>query len=145
MSLLCWVFHHVGAMSRCRYERSQLPRVFKATIDQRKVKEQVGVIPANCKAKGADGKKAKKACKCSACDKSRIKKKKKVKGAMVAIVVPTCVGFFCLAAAVYIFAHKRRTAKIQRRMSHLPSSMPTVGVKRFVAARGEEASSADDV
>ena len=62
----------------------------------------------------------------------------KAKAATIAIVVPVCVGAVLLAAAVYLLTRKHVTAVKQRRFSHRDSSMPTVGVKEFVAARNEE-------
>lgn len=98
----------------------------------------------NCKAKSADGVRAKEACACAACDPSRFKSKKKSAQATVIIVVPIAVGAGFLAAVGYVATRKRKNARMQKRLSHTPASMPTVGTKSFVAARDAEAG-VDDV
>lgn len=99
----------------------------------------------NCKAKSADGVRAREACACSACDPSRFKSKKKSAQATVVIIVPICVGAVFLAAVGYAASRKRENARMQRRLSHRDTSMPTVGTKKFVAAREAEAGEAGGV
>ena len=82
-----------------------------------------------CKKKSAEGVKADKACKCQACDSKRYKKKarkEKTKRGSVVIAVPVCVaGVFLIGGAAWIF-RKKKTRKVQRRLSHRQESMPTI-------------------
>jgi hypothetical protein len=83
----------------------------------------------NCKKASEEGVKADKACKCQACDSKRYKKKarkEKTKRGSVVIAVPVCVaGVFLIGGAAWIF-RKKKTTKVQRRLSHRQESMPTI-------------------
>merc|ERR1712072_1214485 len=81
-------------------------------------------VYAKNEAKDWKKKKAKKDCK-----KKNMKKKErkeKTKTGSIAIAVPVCVAGVFLIAGTFLFFKKKKTKKVQRRLSHRLESMPDV-------------------